>query len=129
MLDLCGWDLPVAHAAGASQEVLLHCQRPSARVPMLSSYCWITRSAPSRTRDQVQSRELPPVCDSQEVSTAIRVGANPVIFLLNNATYVIEEAIHPGAYNHLSNWDYTALATAMSGGSANLFTAKVGKAV
>lgn len=54
----------------------------------------------------------------------IRVGVNPVIFLLNNASYAIEEMIHPGPYNKLSEWDYTALATAMSAGSSNLFTAK-----
>ena len=61
---------------------------------------------------------------AQEVSTAIRVGANPIIFLLNNAYYVIEEEIHQGPYNRLVSWDYTALAHAMSGGSDNLFTAK-----
>lgn len=54
----------------------------------------------------------------------IRVGVNPVIFLLNNATYVIEEEIHPGPYNKLTNWDYTALITAMKDGSSNLYTAK-----
>ena len=54
----------------------------------------------------------------------IRVGVNPVIFLLNNATYVIEEEIHSGPYNKLANWDYTALITAMKDGSSNLYTAK-----
>ncbi|CAL8464627.1 g4162 [Coccomyxa elongata] len=62
---------------------------------------------------------------AQDVSTMIRVGVNPVIFLLNNATYVIEEEIHPGPYNKLTNWDYTALITAMKDGSSNLYTAKV----
>ena len=60
----------------------------------------------------------------QEVSTMIRVGVNPIIFLLNNSSYAIEEMIHPGPYNKLSNWDYTGLVTAMSAGSPNLFTAK-----
>ena len=55
----------------------------------------------------------------------IRDGINPIIFLLNNAQYVIEEQIHPGGYNKLQCWDYTALATAMSAGSKNLFTAEV----
>ncbi len=54
----------------------------------------------------------------------IRVGVNPVLFLLNNATYVIEEEIHSGPYNKLANWDYTALITAMKDGSSNLYTAK-----
>lgn len=55
----------------------------------------------------------------------IRVGTNIIIFLLNNAEYVIEEQIHPGPYNKLQNWDYCALAHAMKGESDNLFTAKV----
>ena len=52
------------------------------------------------------------------------MGANPIIVLLNNAYYVIEEEIHQGPYNRLVSWDYAALARAMSGGSENLFTAK-----
>jgi pyruvate decarboxylase len=54
----------------------------------------------------------------------IRVGVNPVIFLLNNGSYVIEEEIHQGPYNRLVRWDYCGLAHAMKGGSDNLFTAK-----
>ena len=55
----------------------------------------------------------------------IRVNTNPIIFLLDNAEYVIEEQIHPGPYNKLQDWDYCALAQAMKGKSDNLFTVKV----
>ena len=61
----------------------------------------------------------------QELSTMIRVHTNPIIFLLDNAEYVIEEQIHPGPYNKLQDWDYCALAQAMKGKSDNLFTVKV----
>ena len=61
----------------------------------------------------------------QELSTMIRVGTNPVIFLLDNAEYVIEEQIHPGSYNKLQDWDYCALAHAMKGKSDNLYAVKV----
>ena len=55
----------------------------------------------------------------------MRVGTNPVIFLLDNAEYVIEEQIHPGSYNKLQDWDYCALAHAMKGKSDNLYAVKV----
>ena len=32
-------------------------------------------------------------CDVQEISTAMRVGIHPVIFLLDNGQYVIEEQV------------------------------------
>ena len=55
----------------------------------------------------------------------IRMGTNPIIFLLDNCEYVIEEQIHPGPYNKLQGWDYCALAHAMKGTSDNLFATKV----
>ena len=57
----------------------------------------------------------------------IRVRTNPIIFLLDNAEYVIEEQIHPGPYNKLQDWDYCALAHAMKGKSDNLYAVKVGR--
>ena len=55
----------------------------------------------------------------------IRSETNPIIFLLDNAEYVIEEQIHPGSYNKLQDWDYCALAHAMKGKRDNLWAAKV----
>ncbi len=56
----------------------------------------------------------------------IRMHTNPIIFLLDNAEYVIEEQIHPGSYNKLQDWDYCALAHAMKGNTDNLWATKVG---
>ena len=58
----------------------------------------------------------------------MRVGIHPVIFLLDNGQYVIEEQIHQGPYNRLLRWDYCAFARAVSGGLDNLYTAKVRRA-
>ena len=46
---------------------------------------------------------------AQEVSTMIRYGASPVIFLINNGGYTIEVEIHDGPYNTIMNWDYARL--------------------
>eukprot|EP00741_Cyanophora_paradoxa_P005939 tig00000949_g5757.t1 len=45
----------------------------------------------------------------QEVSTMIRFGLDPIIFLLNNRGYTIEVEIHDGPYNNIKNWDYAKL--------------------
>lgn len=55
----------------------------------------------------------------------MRMHTNPIIFLLDNAEYVIEEQIHPGSYNKLQDWDYCALAHAMKGKTDNLWATKV----
>jgi TPP-dependent 2-oxoacid decarboxylase len=46
---------------------------------------------------------------AQEVSTMIRHGADPIIFLFNNRGYTIEVEIHDGPYNNIKNWDYAGL--------------------
>uniref|UniRef100_A0A6B2L2B6 pyruvate decarboxylase n=1 Tax=Arcella intermedia TaxID=1963864 RepID=A0A6B2L2B6_9EUKA len=51
---------------------------------------------------------------AQEVSTMIRYGLNPIIFLLNNQGYTIEVEIHDGPYNNIKNWDYKMLIDAFS---------------
>ena len=61
----------------------------------------------------------------QAVSTMIRVGVSPLIILINNSGYVIEEEIHTGPYNKISAWNYTAVVEGMAGSSKNLYTAKV----
>lgn len=47
---------------------------------------------------------------AQDVSTMMRFGANPVIFLINNTGYAIEILIHDGPYNQIQNWDYVVSA-------------------
>jgi len=46
---------------------------------------------------------------AQELSTAIRYGVKPIVFLMNNGGYTIEVEIHDGPYNIINNWDYAAL--------------------
>jgi pyruvate decarboxylase len=62
---------------------------------------------------------------AQEVSTALRYGANPIIFLVNNKGYSIEVEIHDGEYNVINDWAYTDLVRAFAkpGSGHKLFTA------
>jgi TPP-dependent 2-oxoacid decarboxylase len=53
---------------------------------------------------------------AQELSTMIRSGAQPLIFLINNGGYTIEVEIHDGPYNTIKNWDYAGLITALDAG-------------
>jgi len=48
---------------------------------------------------------------AQEVSTMVRYGVKPIIFLINNGGYTIEVEIHDGPYNVIKNWDYAGLMT------------------
>ncbi len=56
---------------------------------------------------------------AQEVSTMIRHGANPIIFLINNRGYTIEVEIHDGPYNNIKNWDYAGLVEVFNAGEGN----------
>ena len=56
---------------------------------------------------------------AQELSTMIRYGANPIIFLLNNRGYTIEVEIHDGPYNNIKNWDYAGLVDVFNAGEGN----------
>lgn len=52
---------------------------------------------------------------AQELSTLIRYGYQPIIFLMNNASYGIEVQIHDGPYNVINNWQYKDLVTVFNG--------------
>lgn len=52
---------------------------------------------------------------AQEISTLIRYGFKPVIFLMNNASYTIEAQIHDGPYNTINNWEYKDLVSVFNG--------------
>ena len=56
---------------------------------------------------------------AQELSTMIRYGANPIIFLINNGGYTIEVEIHDGPYNTIKNWDYAALMSVFNADDGN----------
>jgi pyruvate decarboxylase len=53
---------------------------------------------------------------AQEVSTMIRYGTRPIIILVNNRGYIIEDAIHQGPYNKIKNWDYAGLMNVFTNG-------------
>jgi TPP-dependent 2-oxoacid decarboxylase len=52
----------------------------------------------------------------QELSTIIRHGLNPIIFLMNNDGYSIERVFHDGPYNDLRMWKYHQLPEVFGGG-------------
>jgi pyruvate decarboxylase len=56
---------------------------------------------------------------AQEISTMIRYGVKPIIFLLNNGGYTIEVEIHDGPYNAIKNWDYAGLLSVFNAGEGN----------
>jgi len=56
---------------------------------------------------------------AQEVSTMIRYGTRPIIFLINNGGYTIEVEIHDGPYNKIKNWDYAQLLSVFNAGDGN----------
>ncbi|GLI68837.1 hypothetical protein VaNZ11_013380 [Volvox africanus] len=61
---------------------------------------------------------------AQEVSTMLRYGVDPIIFLINNGGYTIEVEIHDGPYNVIKNWDYTGFVRALHNGDGKLWTAE-----
>ena len=62
---------------------------------------------------------------SYDVSTIIRYGQNPIIFIINNEGYTIEVEIHDGPYNVIKNWNYTGLVDALHNGEGKCWTVKV----
>lgn len=56
---------------------------------------------------------------AQEISTLIRYGFKPIVFLLNNAAYTIEVQIHDGPYNVINNWRYHELVKVFRGEQTN----------
>lgn len=52
---------------------------------------------------------------AQELSTMIRYGYKPIIFLMNNGSYTIEVQIHDGPYNVINSWHYADLVNVFKG--------------
>ena len=61
----------------------------------------------------------------QDVSTMIRNGQNPIIFMIKNGGYTIEVEIHDGPYNVIKNWNYTSVVDALHNGEGKCWTVKV----
>ena len=53
-----------------------------------------------------------------EVSTAVRLGLNPIIFVLNNDGYGTMRRIHEGSFNVITQWDYRKICELVGGGTA-----------
>ncbi|KAI5123447.1 hypothetical protein M0805_008819 [Coniferiporia weirii] len=53
----------------------------------------------------------------QEISSMIRVGVTPIIFVLNNSGYTIERHLHgrERKYNDIANWKWTELLSVFQG--------------
>ncbi len=62
---------------------------------------------------------------AQEVSTMIRYGLKPIIFLINNGGYTIEVEIHDGPYNPIKNWDYVGLVNVFNAGAGKGWSTRV----
>jgi len=62
---------------------------------------------------------------AQEVSTMIRYGLKPIIFLINNGGYTIEVEIHDGPYNKIQNWNYAQLINVFNAEDGNGWSTKV----
>eukprot|EP01071_Lankesteria_metandrocarpae_P002860 Lankesteria_metandrocarpae@DN2608_c0_g1_i3.p1 len=54
----------------------------------------------------------------QDVSTMVRYGCKPLIFLVNNDGYLIERAIVDRSYNDVQPWKYTKFIDLIGGGTA-----------
>ena len=67
----------------------------------------------------------------QEISSLLRYAVSPLVLVMNNAAYLVENEIVPGDFNDLSEWDYVALVRAMHsrgrgvGREQQLWTARV----
>lgn len=62
---------------------------------------------------------------AQELSTMIRYGLKPILFLMNNASYAIEVQIHDGPYNLINNWNYADLVRVFNGNHGKARSFKV----
>ena len=52
---------------------------------------------------------------AQELSTIARRGQAPVMFVADNAGFVIERLIHDGPYNDVNPWEYARFAAVVGG--------------
>lgn len=52
---------------------------------------------------------------AQEISTMVRYGLNPIIFVINNSGYTIEVEIHDGPYNQVQDWNYAQIMHVFNG--------------
>jgi indolepyruvate decarboxylase len=53
-----------------------------------------------------------------EISTAVRLGLNPIIFILNNDGYGTMRQIHDGRFNTITQWNYAKICELVGGGES-----------
>jgi indolepyruvate decarboxylase len=51
-----------------------------------------------------------------ELSTAVKLGFNPIVLVLNNKGYTTERFLQEGPFNDIPNWDYHRLPELLGGG-------------
>ena len=59
-----------------------------------------------------------------EISTAVRLGLNPIIFILNNDGYGTMRRIHDGRFNVITQWNYARICELVGGGEAAFASTK-----
>jgi indolepyruvate decarboxylase len=59
-----------------------------------------------------------------EISTAVRLGLNPIIFVLNNDGYGTMRRIHEGKFNLITQWNYRKICDLVGGGEGVAVTTK-----
>ena len=81
-------------------------------------YCSIGFTIPAALGCALADRKKRPVVfvgdgafqmTAQELSTIIRHGLNPIVFVMNNDGYTVERLIHDGPYNDIQPWRYHKL--------------------
>jgi indolepyruvate decarboxylase len=59
-----------------------------------------------------------------ELSTSVRLGLKPIVFVLNNEGYGTMRKIRDGKFNVISQWDYGKICDLVGGGEAVRATTK-----
>jgi indolepyruvate decarboxylase len=59
-----------------------------------------------------------------ELSTSVRLGLKPIVFVLNNEGYGTMRKIRDGRFNVISQWDYGKICDLVGGGAATRATTK-----
>jgi indolepyruvate decarboxylase len=59
-----------------------------------------------------------------ELSTAVRLGLNPIVFVLNNDGYGTMRRIHDGSFNTITQWNYGAICDLIGGGDKVVVSTK-----
>jgi indolepyruvate decarboxylase len=59
-----------------------------------------------------------------EVSTAVRLGLNPIILVLNNDGYGTMRRISEGSFNVITRWNYEKICSLVGGGKSTTVSTK-----